>query len=101
MTDPVALRNQRAFGRRNAKLRAQSPRAECVLESFHELVYSFSGARGDRHATGNTHEVGINHFAVWQIINLIENDQRLLAVSVEFFDYPIDGFHLLVRTRVT
>src|SRR5712675_2360659 len=101
VTDPMDLRDQRAFVCGNPESRPQSPRAECALESLYELVYSFSGARGNRHATGKPLEVRINPFSVCQFINLVKDDQRLLAVSVEFFGHSIDRFHLLVHARVT
>ena len=74
VTNPMNLRDQRAFVRGNPKSRPQSPRAECAFESLHEFVYSFSGARGNRHATGESLEVGINHFSVCQVINLVKDD---------------------------
>src|SRR4029453_5761605 len=101
VTNPMDLRDQRAFVRRNPKPRAQSPRAECALERLHEVVYSFSGARGNRHASKKSLEVRIDDFSVRQIIDFVENDQRLLAISVEFFDPSIDRVDLLVDTRVT
>ena len=64
VTNPMDLRDQRAFIRRNPKPRAQSPRAERAFESFNEFVYSFSGARGNRDAGGKSLEVRIDDFAI-------------------------------------
>src|SRR3954452_4680297 len=95
------LRDQRAFVRGNPESRAQSPGAERAFESLHELVYAFSGSRGNCDVTWESFEVRINHFSVCQIIDLVKHDQNLLAVSVEFFDYSINRFHLFVHTRMT
>src|SRR5712675_1546134 len=60
VTDSMDLRDQRAFVCGNPESRPQSPRTECAFESLHELVYLFTGARGNRHAAGKPLEVGIN-----------------------------------------
>src|SRR5260370_24022810 len=48
-----------------------------------------------------TLRVRLRQFAIRQIINLIENNQSLLAVSVQFFNDAIDRSHLLVYARMT
>src|ERR1043165_3537959 len=95
------LGNQCSFIRWNTKPRTQPPRSERALERLHKLVHSFSRTRGDRDTRRKTFQVRLRQLAARQIIDLVENDQRLLAVSVKFFDRRIDRVHLLVPARMT
>src|SRR5437762_11008595 len=97
VTDAMNLGDKGRFIRWNAKTRTQPPRTERVFESPHEVANAFSSARGDRDAPGKALHVRVRRFAVRQIIDLIENNQGLFAIRVEFFDNSVDGFDLLVH----
>src|SRR5438093_9448487 len=101
VTDSMNLGDQGRFTRWNTKTGAQSPRAERLFESLHKRVNAFSGARGDRDAPRKALHVRLGQFAIWQIIDLVENNQGLLAESVEFFDDSVDRFHLLIHAWMT
>src|SRR6266705_3979413 len=95
------LRDQGRLSRWNTKTRTQPPRTKRLFESLHKLINSFSGARGYRDTPRKTLRVRLRQFAIRQIVNLIENNHCLLAVSVQFFNDAIDRFHLLIYTRMT
>src|SRR5881409_3432462 len=101
MADSMNLRDQGRLIRWNTKTRTQPPRNKRLFESLHKLINPFSGARGYRDTPRKTLGVRLRQFAIRQIINLIKNDQSLLAVSIQFFNDAIDRFHLLVHTRMT
>src|SRR5437762_11204407 len=95
------LRDQGRLIRWNTKTRTQPPRTKRLFESLHKLINSSSGASGYRYTPRKTLGVRLRQFAIRQIVNLIENNHCLLAVSVQFFDDAIDRFHLLVYARMT
>ena len=92
VTDSMNLGDQGRFTRWNTKTGAQPPRTERLFKSLHEFVNAFSCARGDRDAPWKPLHVRLRQFAVRQIIDLVENNQGLLAKSVEFFDDSVDRF---------
>src|SRR6266542_1504588 len=101
VADAMDLGDQGRFFRWNTKTRAQPPRTKRLFERLNELANSFSRARGYCDTPRKPFRVRLGQLAIRQIINLIKNDQSLLAVSVQFFNDAIDRFHLLVHTWMT
>ena len=101
MTNAMNFGDQRRLACRNAETGAQSPRAERILQGLHKPVHAFAGPRRDRYACRISFRVGLGQLTIGEIVDLIEDDQRLLPECIKFLDHALDRFHLIVHPRMT
>ena len=100
VADAVKFREQRRFLCWNKKARPQSPCAQSILQSLHQFVYAFAGARGIATLPGNLVGIRFGKLSFRQIVDLVKNDQRLFAKRIQFFNHLVYRLHLLVHARV-
>src|ERR1041384_874424 len=100
MADAMNLGDQRRFACRNFEMRTQSPCAQRILQRLHEFVYALARPRRKRDAAGKSSQICVDQFSIPKIIDLVKDDERLLAVSVELFDHRLDRFDLIVDPRM-
>ncbi len=101
MTNPMNFGDQRRLACRNAETGAQSPRTERILQGLHEPVHAFAGPRRDRYACRISFRVGLGQLTIGEIVDLIEDDQRLLPECIKFLNHALDRFHLIIHPRMT
>ena len=82
-------------------MRTQPPGTQGRLQSFDKLVDAPPGFGRNRDASGKSPAINRSQLRVFQQIDLVENNQCLLAKGIEFLDHAIDCRHLFVYPRMT
>src|SRR5438046_10214643 len=90
VTDAMNLSDQRRFARGNPETRPQSPRAQRILQRLHQIVHAFASPCRDCYTSRKSFGVSLGQFAIRQVVDLVENDHRLLSERVEFLDHALE-----------
>src|SRR5436190_12207782 len=82
-------------------MRAQTPRAQRCLQRLDKLVDTLSGLGRNRNALGKAPAIDQSQLRVFQKVDFVEDNERLFAERVEFFNDAIDCCHLVVCPWMT